>query len=167
MPVKARQTVPSWRICLRSHLCFAMSGRGRSKEQALRVAVFSTKPYDHQFLDAGNSARGHDLVFFESRLTRDTAPLTANLPALCAFVNDDLNATVLEMLRSQGTRLIALRSAGFNNVDLDAADALDLVVVRVPVYSPYAVAEHTVGLVLALNRKLPRAQSCSGGELCP
>ena len=159
MPVKAQQTVPSWRICLRSHLCFAMSGRGRSKEQALRVAVFSTKPYDRRFLDAGNSAHGHDLVFFESRHTRDTAHLTANLPALCAFVNDDLNATVLEMLWSQGTRLIALRSAGFNNVDLDAADALDLVVVRVPAYSPYAVAEHTVGLVLALNWKLPRAHN--------
>jgi len=133
-----------------------MSGRGGSKEQALRVAVFSTKPYDRQFLDASKSAHGHDLVFFESRHTRDAARLTANLPALCAFVNDDLNATVLGMLRSQRTRLTALRSAGFNNVDLDAADALDLVVVRVPAYSPYAVAEHTVGLVLALNRKLPR-----------
>ena len=123
----------------------------------MNVAVFSTKPYDRMFLEAANAAHGHELIYFEPRLTRETSALAGGFPAVCVFVNDQLDATVLAALARQGTRLIALRCAGFNNVDLAAAREVGLTVVRVPVYSPHAVAEHTVGLVLALNRKIHRA----------
>lgn len=123
----------------------------------MRLTVFSTKPYDRQFLEAANAARGHDLRFLEHRLTADTAVLAAGSPAVCAFVNDVLDASVLEALARGGTRLVALRCAGFNHVDLTAASRLGLAVARVPAYSPHAVAEHAVGLMLALNRHLPRA----------
>jgi D-lactate dehydrogenase len=123
----------------------------------MRMAVFSTKSYDRQFLEAANVHHNHELNFFEPRLTRQTMPLAEGFPAICAFVNDHLAAEVLEHLATHGTRVIALRSAGFNNVDLIAADRLDLTVTRVPAYSPHAVAEHTVALILALNRRIPRA----------
>lgn len=123
----------------------------------MRVAVFSTKPYDRRFLQAANADAGHELVFFEPRLLPETVPLATGFEAVCAFVNDQLDRTVLTALAEGGTRLVALRSAGFNNVDLDAAEELGITLVRVPAYSPYAVAEHTVGLMLALNRHLPRA----------
>jgi D-lactate dehydrogenase len=123
----------------------------------MRVAVFSTKSYDREFLTAANTAGAHDFVYFEPRLTRETVPLAAGFPAVCVFVNDQLDANVLSTLADGGTRLIALRSAGFNHVDLAAADDLGLTVARVPAYSPHAVAEHAVGLMLALNRKIPRA----------
>lgn len=123
----------------------------------MKVAVFSAKTYDHRFLDAANRDAGHELVYFEPRLLPETTPLAVGFPAVCAFVNDHLDRPVLEGLSDGGTRLIALRSAGFNNVDLEAASDLGLTIVRVPAYSPYAVAEHTVGLMLALNRKLPCA----------
>ena len=123
----------------------------------MKVAVFSTKPYDRRFLEAANADYGHELVFFEPRLTCDTAVLAAKFPAVCAFVNDQLDEKTLKCLAEQGIRLIALRSAGFNNVDLKAASDLGMTVVRVPAYSPYAVAEHTIGLILTLNRKIHRA----------
>jgi D-lactate dehydrogenase len=123
----------------------------------MRVAIFSTKNYDRLFLEAANAIYGHELVFFEPRLTEETTAMAAQFPAVCVFVNDQLSATVLNTLAEQGTRLIALRSAGFNNVDLIASRELGLTVVRVPGYSPYAVAEHTAGLILTLNRKLHRA----------
>jgi D-lactate dehydrogenase len=123
----------------------------------MKVAVFSSKPYDRQFLEAANASFGHELHFLEPRLTVDTASLAAGYPAVCAFVNDQLNAPVLELLSRSGTRLVALRSAGFNHVDLAAAAGLGIKVLRVPAYSPYAVAEHTVGLILALTRKIHRA----------
>ena len=123
----------------------------------MRVAVFSAKPYDVESLSSANADVGHDLVFLEPRLSVATAPLAAGAEAVCAFVNDDLGAAVLEQLHASGIRLVALRSAGFNHVDLPAAGRLGLTVVRVPGYSPHAVAEHAVGLVLALNRKLHRA----------
>jgi D-lactate dehydrogenase len=123
----------------------------------MRVAVFSTKNYDRMFLEGANATYGHELVFYEPRLTEETSMLAASFPAVCVFVNDQLSATVLNALAGQGTRLIALRSAGFNNVDLIAARESGLTVVRVPAYSPYAVAEHTVGLILTLNRKIHRA----------
>jgi len=122
----------------------------------MKVAFFSTKPYDRQFFDAANAGR-HELTYFEPRLTADTAPLAVGYDAVCAFINDELNAAVLEALSAGGTRAIALRSAGFNNVDLAAAKAQGLPVVRVPAYSPYAVAEHAMGLILMLNRKLQHA----------
>jgi D-lactate dehydrogenase len=123
----------------------------------MKVAVFSTKPYDKTFLEAANKPHGHELVFFEPRLTHETSILADGFPAVCVFVNDQLDAKTVATLARQGTRLIALRCAGFNNVDLAAAHRLGLIVVRVPAYSPYAVAEHTVGLILALNRKIHRA----------
>lgn len=128
-----------------------------TKDDAVKVAVFSTKPYDRQFLSAANQYAGHEMAFFEPRLLRETSPLADGFPAVCAFVNDRLDRPVLEALAAGGTSLIALRSAGFNHVDLLTAGELDMTVVRVPAYSPHAVAEHTVGLMLALNRKLPRA----------
>ena len=123
----------------------------------MRVAIFSTKNYDRMFLEAANATYGHELVFFEPRLTEETTALAEYFPAVCVFVNDQLSAPVLNTLAGQETRLIALRSAGFNNVDLIAARELRLTVVRVPAYSPYAVAEHTAGLILTLNRKIHRA----------
>jgi D-lactate dehydrogenase len=123
----------------------------------VKVAIFSTKSYDRTFLEAANTTYGHELVFFEPRLTSETSILAAGFSAVCVFVSDQLDAGVLASLAQQGTRLIALRSAGFNHVDLVAAQEQDLVVMRVPAYSPHSVAEHTVGLILALNRKLHRA----------
>lgn len=122
----------------------------------MKVAVFSAKNYDREFLDAANGSR-HELHFFEPQLNLETAALAAGFGAVCIFVNDHLDATVLERLADGGTRLIALRCAGYNNVDLKAAAQHTLTIVRVPGYSPHAVAEHTVGLMLALNRKLHRA----------
>lgn len=123
----------------------------------MKVAVFSTKAYDRRFLSAAAQNGGHELTFFEPRLAEETASLASAYPVVCAFVNDDLGPAVLARLASGGTRLIALRCAGFNQVDLVAAQRHDIRVARVPAYSPYAVAEHTVGLILALNRHLPRA----------
>jgi D-lactate dehydrogenase len=123
----------------------------------MKIAVFSTKPYDRRFLDEVNAELGHELTFLEPRLTSDTAPLAEGFPAVCAFVNDELGRPVLEALRAGGTELVALRCAGFNNVDLEAAEELGIEVVRVPAYSPYAVAEHTLALILALNRRIHRA----------
>jgi D-lactate dehydrogenase len=123
----------------------------------MKIAVFSTKAYDQRYLSIANERHGHELVFFEPRLTTTTAPLAAGAPAVCAFVNDQLTAEVLSALAESGTRLIALRSAGFNHVDVEAAASLDMTVARVPAYSPYAVAEHAAALILTLNRKLHRA----------
>jgi len=123
----------------------------------LRVAVFSTKPYDRQFLEAANERYRHELVYFEPSLDDHTAPLASGFEAVCAFVHDHVGRPVLEQFAAGGTGLIALRSAGFNNVDLEAANDLGITVVHVPAYSPYAVAEHTVGLMLTLNRGIHRA----------
>jgi D-lactate dehydrogenase len=123
----------------------------------MRVAVFSTKAYDRKFLEIANRAGSHVFTYFEPHLTEQTATLADGFEVVCAFVNDRLDARVLELLKSQGTRLIALRSAGFNHVDLRKADELGMTVVRVPAYSPHAVAEHTLALVLGLNRKTHRA----------
>ncbi|UYW25611.1 2-hydroxyacid dehydrogenase [Methylorubrum extorquens] len=123
------------------------------------VTIFSTKAYDRRFLDEANAAAGepHRLRYLEARLTHESAPLTQGAQAVCAFVNDVLDRPVLEVLAASGTRMVALRSAGFNNVDLSAATELGIAVGRVPAYSPDAVAEHTVALILALNRKTHRA----------
>jgi D-lactate dehydrogenase len=123
----------------------------------MRVVFFSTQPYDRTFFDQANAGLGHEVTYLEPRLTAATSRLAAGFPAVCAFVNDVLDREVLTALAAGGTRVIALRSAGFNHVDLQAAAALGLRVVRVPAYSPHAVAEHTVALILALNRKTYRA----------
>jgi D-lactate dehydrogenase len=123
----------------------------------MKVVVFSTQPYDRQFLEAANHAHGHELIFLEPRLVAETASLLTDAPAVCVFINDQLNEGVLREIAAQGVRLIAIRAAGFNNVDLKTAKELGMTVVRVPAYSPYAVAEHAVALILALNRKIYRA----------
>ncbi|MGZ5006251.1 MAG: NAD(P)-dependent oxidoreductase, partial [Chthoniobacterales bacterium] len=122
----------------------------------MKIAVFSTKNYDREFLERANAGK-HELHFLEPRLNLETASLAAGFGAICVFVNDRLDADVLVRLAQSGTRLIALRCAGYNNVDLAAAKQNGMTVVRVPAYSPYAVAEHTIGLILALDRKLHRA----------
>jgi D-lactate dehydrogenase len=123
----------------------------------MKVAFFSSKTYDRQSFEAANANYHHELTFFDTQLNRDSAVLAAEFPAVCIFVNDIADAATLEILASRGTRLLALRSAGFNTVDLKRAAELGIKVVRVPAYSPYAVAEHAVALVLTLNRKLYKA----------
>lgn len=123
----------------------------------MQTAVFSTKSYDRQFLEPVALAAGHALTFFEPRLSLETAVLARGFPAVCAFVNDQLSTPVLEELAHHGCRAVALRCAGFNQVDLETARRLGVRVARVPAYSPHAVAEHTVGMILALNRKFHRA----------
>jgi D-lactate dehydrogenase len=123
----------------------------------VRVAVFSTRQYDRVHLDRANAQAGHALIYFEHHLDAATSQLARGFEAVSAFVNDRLDAAVLRQLAEGGTRLVALRCAGFNQVDLAVAAELGVRVVRVPAYSPYAVAEHTIALILALNRHIPRA----------
>lgn len=122
----------------------------------ITTAVFDTKPYDRDALQQC-AAPGIAWHFLDFRLNAETAPLAKPARAVCVFVNDRLDRPCLEVLAGQGVELIALRCAGFNNVDLAAAKALKLTVTRVPAYSPHAVAEHAVALLLALNRKIHRA----------
>ncbi len=123
----------------------------------MKVAVFSTKPYDREFLDRANGSEGHRLHYFDATLAPETVSLAAGYEAICIFVNDQASAEVLSALKAGGTRLIALRCTGFNNVDLNAAAELGIKVVRVANYSPYSVAEHAAALLLSLNRKIHRA----------
>lgn len=123
----------------------------------MKAAIFSAKSYDRQFLEAANVSAGHELQFVETRLSAQTASLAKGVDAVCVFVNDALDRETLRQLQTGGTRLVTLRSAGFNNVDLSAAREYGLRVARIPAYSPHAVAEHTVALILALNRKIHRA----------
>jgi D-lactate dehydrogenase len=121
------------------------------------AAVFDTKPYDREALQKASANHGIEWHFLEFRLTQDTASAAKNARAVCVFVNDQLNRLCLEGLAKQGVELVALRCTGFNNVDVDSAKQLKLTVTRVPVYSPHAVAEHAVALLLTLNRKIHRA----------
>jgi len=123
----------------------------------MHVAAFSIKPYDTASLTAASAGLPLEWSWFSAHLTRQTAPLAAGAVAVNCFVNDLLDAAVLEILAGVGVRLITLRCAGFNQVDLAAAARLSLPVVRVPEYSPHAVAEHTIGLVLTLDRRIHKA----------
>lgn len=123
----------------------------------MKLAVFSTKKYDRELLDATNRSHGHDITYFESHLGPGTAGLAAGFPAVCVFVNDQVDSATIAQLAAGGTRIIATRSTGFNHIDLKAAAAHAIKVVRVTDYSPYSVAEFAVGLLLALNRKIHRA----------
>ena len=123
----------------------------------MRTLIFSSQAYDRDSFLAARQPAHLQLHFQPARLTLDTAALADSYEVVCAFINDDLSAPVLERLAAGGTRLIALRSAGYNHVDLLAAQKLGISVVRVPAYSPHAVAEHAVALILALNRQLHRA----------
>jgi D-lactate dehydrogenase len=123
----------------------------------ITAAVFDTKPYDREALQQASASHGIEWHFLEFRLTQDTASAAKNARAVCVFVNDQLNRSCLEVLARHKVELVALRCTGFNNVDIDSARELKLTVTRVPVYSPHAVAEHAVALLLTLNRKIHRA----------
>lgn len=122
----------------------------------MKIAFFGAKLHDRQFFDAANAGR-HELRYLEPRLTSATAELAKGADAVCLFANDHANASAIGTFAELGVRLIALRSAGFNNVDLSAALARGIAVCRVPAYSPHAVAEHTFALILAVVRKVHRA----------
>ncbi|MFL6685149.1 2-hydroxyacid dehydrogenase [Paraburkholderia sp. SIMBA_055] len=123
----------------------------------MEVAVFSSTRYERRYLDGANRNGAHKLHYFDVLLDTDTAGLAAGYGAVCIFVNDKADAEVLGALHRGGTRLLALRCTGFNNVDLAAAAGLGMKVVRVVTYSPNSVAEHAVALLLAINRKVHRA----------
>lgn len=123
----------------------------------MRTALFSTKPYDVTAFTAANADGRHEIDLYESRLQPATATLANGADAVCIFVNDIADAETLTILADGGVRHVALRCAGFNNVDLDAAARLGITVVRVPAYSPNAVAEHTIALILALDRRIYKA----------
>ncbi|HAR97021.1 MAG TPA: hydroxyacid dehydrogenase [Deltaproteobacteria bacterium] len=122
----------------------------------MKVLVYSSRPYVQEYFKKANQNK-HEFHYIETRLEKPTASIAKDFPAICAFVSDTIGKEVLERLKDGGTRLILLRSTGFNNVDLEAADKLGMTVMRVSNYSPYAVAEFAVGMMLAMNRKIHRA----------
>ena len=123
----------------------------------MKIALFSAKTYDRDHFELANQGFGYQLDYFDVRLDLKTVRLAHQYPVVCAFVNDDLSRPVLAELAANGTRVLAMRCAGYNNVDLQAAQDLGIRVVRVPAYSPEAVAEHTVGLMMTLNRRIHKA----------
>lgn len=123
----------------------------------MRVAVFNTQTFDRKYLTELNKGFGHDFTFFEAKLAPETASLAEGYSCVACTVSDQLDAATLERLAKLGVKLIALRSAGYNHVDLEVAKRLGLKIVRVPAYSPHAIAEHGVALLLALDRKIPKA----------
>lgn len=125
----------------------------------MNIAVFDTHPFDQEALTEANRTSGHRLAFFNVILASDTTALAKGFECVCVFVHDRLDAATLELLGRNGIRLVLLRCTGFNNVDLATAARLGIRVARVPEYSPYAVAEHAMALLLALNRKIPRAHA--------
>lgn len=125
----------------------------------MKIQCFSSRKDEQPYLTQAFADSNHQLNFIEAHLNQDTANLAAGYDAVCVFVNDQLDKQVIEQLAKNGVRLIALRCAGFNNVDLDAANAAGICVVRVPAYSPYAVAEHAVALILTLNRHTHKAHN--------
>ncbi len=123
---------------------------------AIKIAFYDTKPYDEQSFTEANEKYGFDIRFYKGRLNINNVVLTKGVDAVCIFVNDTADAEVIQALEDNGVKLLALRCAGYNNVDLAATNGR-MTVVRVPAYSPYAVAEFTVALMLSLNRRIPRA----------
>lgn len=125
----------------------------------MKIAFFDTHDFERPFFEMANQTYNHSITFFEPRLTYQTASLANGFKCVCSFVNDKLTSETIQYLYDEGVRLLALRSAGFNHVNLDAASAVGLKVVRVPEYSPFAVAEYAIGLILTLNRKIHRANT--------
>lgn len=123
----------------------------------MKIAVFNTKSYDQEYFENYSIDSRYTFSFFETALNKNTASLTNGFDAVCIFVNDSVDKNTIEILSKNGIRLIALRCAGFNNVDIEAAKSNNIKVVRVPAYSPEAVAEHAVALILTLNRKTHKA----------
>lgn len=127
----------------------------------MKVIVFSAHDYEKSYFEELNSKNGHDIFFVYNHLNEESAIMAKGFDCVCAFVNDKLDANVLHILKNNEIKLIALRSAGFNHIDLNAAAELQLPVVRVPAYSPHAIAEHGVALLLTLNRKIHKAYNRS------
>ncbi len=123
----------------------------------MKIEFFSAKKYDKTFFDAANKAHGFDIVYHETHLGPHIVDLVKDAQAVCVFVNDKLTRPVIEVLAKKGVQIIALRCAGFNNVDLEAAKEFNISVCRVPSYSPEAVAEHAVAMLLTINRKTHKA----------
>lgn len=123
----------------------------------MKIAVFSTKPYDQEYFEKYSNENDYTFSFFETALNKTTANLSEGFDVICAFVNDKVDEDTIEVLANNGIRLIAMRCAGFNNVDLQSAKKHQIKVVRVPAYSPEAVAEHSVALIMTLNRKTHKA----------
>lgn len=125
----------------------------------MRIGLFSTQSYDRIYFDQANARAGHEIKYFNSAIhsVEEGARLASGFPAICVFVNDKLNEELIGQLAQNGLKLIALRCAGFNNVDLKATANNGIKVVRVPAYSPYAVAEHALALIMTLNRKTHKA----------
>lgn len=119
----------------------------------MKIAVFSSKSYDRHSLERYNAPFGHELIFFDVRLSPETVALARGFPGVCIFVNDACNAAVIDDLARHGTKIVATRSAGYNQIDLAAAARCGIPVARVPAYSPNAVSEFTVALMLTLGRK--------------
>jgi D-lactate dehydrogenase len=130
--------------------------RRDTKMEKIRIVAYSAKAYDQTFMEQAAN-KNTQFIYYEVALNPTTAVLAKGVLVVSAFVNDNLSQETLAILAQGGTKLIALRCAGFNNIDLNAAQALRITVVNVPAYSPFAVADHTLALMLALNRKLPRA----------
>lgn len=123
----------------------------------MKITFYSTQPYDRDFFDRHNSRFGFELVYLETPLNAHTAALSKGSEAVCIFVNDHADIDSVRSLASDGVRILALRCAGFNNVNLKAANHFDMKVVRVPAYSPHAVAEHALAMIMTLNRKTHKA----------
>jgi D-lactate dehydrogenase len=123
----------------------------------MKITFFSTQPYDRRSFEEHNKKYGFDIKYLDVQLNEETASLAHGADAVCAFVNDRINAPIIRQLTELGVKVLALRCAGFNNVDLKAAQERGLVIVRVPAYSPHAVAEHAVAMIMTLNRKIHKA----------
>ena len=123
----------------------------------MKIAFFSAKLYDREFFDADSLSKKHPITYFEMALNKETASFTKGYGAICAFVNDKIDAETVQILATNGIKLIVLRCAGFNNIDLKATQTNKIKVFRVPAYSPEAIAEHAVALILTLNRKTHKA----------
>jgi len=123
----------------------------------MKIAFFSAKLYDREFFDADSLSKKHPITYFEMPLNKETASFTKGFGAICAFVNDKIDAETVEVLATNGIKLIVLRCAGFNNIDLKVTQQSGIKVFRVPAYSPEAIAEHAVALILTLNRKTHKA----------
>lgn len=127
------------------------------KYSIMKIALFSAKSYDKEYFDRMNEHHHYSITYFEAGLNKTTANLTQDFDAVCVFVNDNLDKETIEKIAANGVKIIALRCAGFNNVDIPAATANHIKVVRVPAYSPQAVAEHAIAMILTLNRKTHKA----------
>lgn len=144
-------------MLLISRFSLGFNNRWEHMDNKIRIAVFSSKHYDREHLEITNQRFNFDIEYYEHKLNHTTAITAKGFDAVCIFVNDEADRQALEVLASQGVKILALRCAGFDNVDLQAAKQLGITVVRVPAYSPEAVAEHAVALMMTLNRRTHKA----------